>query len=225
MAHYVDSLSAGIADLGIQAPIRISQSNGGAMSLAAARRLPVKSVLSGPSAGVVAAIDVASAVGSTDLITFDMGGTSTDVSLVRGATPSVTSEQEIHGHAVRTPMVDIRTIGAGGGSIAWVDAGGLLKVGPQSAGADPGPACFGCGGLEATITDAHVLLGTLPHDALLGGRMPINADVARQALGRLAQHLGEDVPAVAAGIVAIAVANIVRAIRVISVRRGHDPRL
>jgi N-methylhydantoinase A len=224
MARYVDSLQVGLANLGIQAPIRISQSNGGAMSLATARRLPVRTVLSGPSAGVVGAIDVASAAGRADVITFDMGGTSTDVSLVRDATPSIVSEQEIHGHAVRIPMVDIHTIGAGGGSIAWVDAGGLLKVGPHSAGADPGPACFGRGGLEATITDAHVVLGTLPQDALLGGRLLIDAGAARKVLGRLARHLGEEVPAVAAGIVAVAVANIVRAIRVISVRRGHDPR-
>ncbi|MDQ3645987.1 MAG: hydantoinase/oxoprolinase family protein, partial [Actinomycetota bacterium] len=181
-------------------------------------------VLSGPAAGITGATTVAAAAGYPHIITFDMGGTSTDVALVTGGESSVKMEQEVSGHPIRMPMHDINTVGAGGGSIAYVDSGGHLKVGPQSAGADPGPACYGQGGTEPTVTDANVALAILSRESLLGGEMSIDAAASDRAVDGLADKLGLGREEVAQGIIDLATANMARAIRVITVQRGYDPR-
>ena len=159
-----------------------------------------------------------------NLITFDMGGTSSDVALLQNGQCRLASEAVVHGYPIKAPMLDIHTVGAGGGSIAHVDSGGLLKVGPRSAGADPGPVCYDRGNTEPTVTDANVVLQTLNPAYLLGGRMPVRQDLAKAAIARLAAELGMDVMATAQGILSVVTANMARAIRVISVQRGHDPR-
>ncbi len=163
-------------------------------------------------------------VGIANLITFDMGGTSSDVALLRGGSCMLANEAVVHGYPIKAPMLDIHTVGAGGGSIAYVDSGGLLKVGPRSAGAFPGPVCYGKGNEEPTVTDANVVLQTLNPTHLLGGRMAVSQGLAKAAIGRLADQLGMDVMATAQGIISVVTANMARAIRVISVQRGHDPR-
>lgn len=224
MSAYIRRLKERVAAGGIRVPPYITQSNGGVISLDVAARLPVRTVLSGPAAGVIGALAVAEAAGLSNVISFDMGGTSTDVALVTDRKPSVKLEQEVAGYPIRAPMLDIHTVGAGGGSIAWIDSGGHLKVGPQSAGADPGPACYGRGGGSATVTDANVTLGLLNREALLGGAMPIDAAAADRAVDAVAAQLGLGREEVAQGIIALATANMARAIRVISVERGYDPR-
>lgn len=200
--------------------IAIMQSNGGFLSAPDASRHAVRTVLSGPAGGVIGALETARFSGFRRLLGFDMGGTSTDVSLVDGS-PHETTESVIDGLPVRIPMLDIHTVGAGGGSIARVDAGGLLRVGPESAGADPGPACYGKG-LEPTVTDAHVTLGRI--DGLLGGAVQIDASRAAAAIERVSKQLKLSRDAAAAGILRIANANMERAIRTVSVERGYDPR-
>ena len=200
--------------------VAIMQSNGGFLSARDAARHAVRTVLSGPAGGVVGALETARSSGFRKILGFDMGGTSTDVSLVDGS-PRHTTESLIDGIPIRVPMLDIHTVGAGGGSIARVDAGGLLRVGPESAGADPGPACYGRGA-EATVTDAHVVLGRV--DALLGGSMPLDFARAEAAVDRIAARLEISRAAAASGILRVANANMHRAIRAISVERGHDPR-
>jgi len=202
--------------------IAIMQSNGGFLSARDARKHAVRTVLSGPAGGLVGALETARASGFTRVLGFDMGGTSTDVSLVDGVARH-TTEASVDGYPIRVPMLDIHTVGAGGGSIARVDAGGLLRVGPESAGADPGPACYGTG-TEATVTDAHVVLGRIAEEQLLGGAMTIDADRAEAAVGRIAARLKIDLASAAAGILRVANANMERAIRVVSVERGYDPR-
>ncbi len=202
--------------------IAIMQSNGGFLSARDARKHAVRTVLSGPAGGLVGALETARASGFTRVLGFDMGGTSTDVSLVDGIARH-TTEASVDGYPIRVPMLDIHTVGAGGGSIARVDAGGLLRVGPESAGADPGPACYGTGN-EATVTDAHVVLGRIGAEQLLGGAMTIDAERAAAAVGLIAARLKIDLAAAAAGILRVANANMERAIRVVSVERGHDPR-
>jgi N-methylhydantoinase A/oxoprolinase/acetone carboxylase beta subunit len=202
--------------------IAIMQSNGGFLSARDARKHAVRTVLSGPAGGLVGALETARASGFTRVLGFDMGGTSTDVSLVDGVARH-TTEASVDGYPIRVPMLDIHTVGAGGGSIARVDAGGLLRVGPESAGADPGPACYGTG-TEATVTDAHVVLGRIGAEQLLGGAMTIDADRAAAAVDRIAERLKIDRASAAAGILRVANANMERAIRVVSVERGHDPR-
>ena len=224
MAAYLTALGPRLQRAGIRVPPHITQSNGGVMSFEAARVQPVRTVLSGPATGVVGALDVGRRAGFENLITFDMGGTSTDVSLVADGQPRLAGEMEVHGYPLKTPALDIHTVGAGGGSLAFVDAGGLLKVGPRSAGAVPGPVCYGLGNDEATVTDANVVLGTLNPAHLLGGRMPIDRARAEVAVARLGRTLGLDPMTTAQGIVSIVTANMAKAIRVISVQRGHDPR-
>jgi N-methylhydantoinase A/oxoprolinase/acetone carboxylase beta subunit len=202
--------------------ISIMQSNGGFLSARDARMHAVRTVLSGPAGGLVGALETARASGFTRVLGFDMGGTSTDVSLVDQVARH-TTEASVDGYPIRVPMLDIHTVGAGGGSIARVDAGGLLRVGPESAGADPGPACYGSG-TEATVTDAHVVLGRIAADQLLGGAMAIDAQRAGAAVDRIAHRLKIEQAAAAAGILRVANANMERAIRVVSVERGHDPR-
>jgi N-methylhydantoinase A/oxoprolinase/acetone carboxylase beta subunit len=202
--------------------LSIMQSNGGSISAAAARSQPVRTVLSGPAAGVVGARTVAAAAGISRLISFDMGGTSTDVSLVDGEI-ATTAESTIGDFPVRLPVLDIHTVGAGGGSIARVDAGGALRVGPLSAGAVPGPACYGAG-TNLTVTDANLLLGRLDPDAFLGGRMRLDLRRAHEAAAVLGAQIGLSVPELAEGVLRVANAGMERAIRVVSVERGHDPR-
>jgi N-methylhydantoinase A/oxoprolinase/acetone carboxylase beta subunit len=202
--------------------IAIMQSNGGFMSTKEARRHAVRTVLSGPAGGVVGALEVAKLSGFSRILGFDMGGTSTDVSLCDGQ-PRETLEASIDGLPVRVPMLDIHTVGAGGGSLARVDEGGLLRVGPQSAGADPGPACYGKG-TRPTVTDAHVVLGRIAADQLIGGEMHLDTARAAAAIDSIAQQLGISRVAAAQGILRVANANMERAIRLVSVERGHDPR-
>jgi N-methylhydantoinase A len=202
----------------------LTQSNGGVIGFEQAARLPVRTVLSGPSTGVVAAQAVGRMAGLPDLITFDMGGTSTDVALLAGGVCRLASEAVVHGYPIKAPMLDIHTVGAGGGSLAYVDSGGLLKVGPRSAGAFPGPVCYGHGATEPAVTDANVVLQTLNPTHLLAGRMAVRQDLAKQAIGKLADLLGIGLMETAQGIISVVTANMARAIRVISVQRGHDPR-
>ena len=202
--------------------IAIMQSNGGFLSVQQAAKHAVRTVLSGPAGGIVGALETARHSGFKRVLGFDMGGTSTDVSLADGA-PRETTESLVAGYPVRVPMLDIHTVGAGGGSMARVDAGGLLRVGPESAGADPGPACYGIG-TDATVTDAHVVLGRIGAAQLLGGAMSIDVERAAAAVDRLARTMKLDRIAAAAGILRVANANMERAIRVVSVERGYDPR-
>ncbi|MDM8528015.1 hydantoinase/oxoprolinase family protein [Anaerolineales bacterium HSG24] len=212
------------------ADFRVMQSNGGSIRASKARREAVRCVLSGPAGGVVGARYVAQKAGFGQLITFDMGGTSTDVSLCDGDI-QITTEGEIGGLPIRIPIIDIHTVGAGGGSIAHVDAGGALRVGPESAGANPGPICYDQGGTEPTVTDANLILGRLPANQFLGGQMTLNQAATKIAMEQLARqanltaHLGLTLAqTVAAGIITIANAHMERALRVISVQRGYDPR-
>lgn len=202
--------------------LRVLQSSGGAISVVTAGREAVRTLLSGPAGGVVGAVAAARRAGRRRLLTFDMGGTSTDVSLVDGAIERRT-EWAIDDWPVKVPAIDIHTVGAGGGSLARIDAGGALKVGPESAGADPGPACYGRG-VGATVTDADVVLGRLPGDTRLGGAMAIDAARARAAVGRLAKRLRTPLEHAAEGIVRVVDASMERALRAVTVQRGIDPR-
>jgi N-methylhydantoinase A/oxoprolinase/acetone carboxylase beta subunit len=204
------------------ARLSIMQSNGGSISAAAARAQAVRTVLSGPAAGVVGARAVARAAGFKRIIAFDMGGTSTDVSLVDDAI-ATTTDSKIGDFPVRLPVIDIHTVGAGGGSIAQVDSGGALRVGPESAGADPGPVCYGSGD-ALTVTDANLLLGRLDPTFFFGGRMTLDTERTGRIAREVATQLKLSVPELAEGIVRVANANMERAIRVVSVERGHDPR-
>ena len=204
-------------------PIAAMQSSGGTIAANQAGRLAVHMLLSGPAGGLAGAHYIGQLTGREQLLTFDMGGTSTDVALIDGEL-RLTSEGHIGPWPVAAPMVDMHTIGAGGGSIAWIDAGGLLQVGPESAGADPGPACYGRGGTEATVTDANLVLGRLRPDAFLGGKMQLDADAAHAAVKQLAGQLGLGVEETAAGIIRIANEHMSQALRVISIQRGVDPK-
>ncbi len=223
MRGYIGRLGERLRALNVRAKPHLTQSNGGVISFEQAEKLPVRTVLSGPSTGVVGAREIGRLAGCPDLITFDMGGTSTDVALLSGGECRMSGEAVVHGYPIKAPMLDIHTVGAGGGSIAYVD-GGLLKVGPRSAGAHPGPVCYGLGNTEPTVTDANVVLGLLNPRYLLGGRMEVHHDLAREAIGRLAATLGLGPMETALGILSVVTANMTRAIRVISVQRGYDPR-
>jgi N-methylhydantoinase A len=215
---YLERLAA--AELG---RVRVLASNGGAMSAADAAVRPARTLLSGPAAGVIGALSVARAAGVADAITFDMGGTSTDVALITGGEVALTDEATVAGLVLQLPMLAIHTVGAGGGSIALVDAGGALKVGPESAGAEPGPAAYDRGGTRPTVTDANLVLGRLPPTGLLGGAMPLSRARAEAALAPLAAALGVGVEQAAEDVLAVAAAVMARAIKVVSVERGHDP--
>ncbi len=205
-----------------RADLRIMQSNEGYISPAVAKTEPIRTALSGPAGGVVAAFHVAKAAGYPSVITFDMGGTSSDVSLVPGRIQR-SNHSTIGEFPIRLPMIDINTVGAGGGSIAYVDRGGALRVGPQSAGARPGPACYGSG-TQATVTDANLVLGRLTPEYFLGGSMTLVPERSHTAVERLAKQIGKSVKDTAAGVIAVANANMEKAIRVISIERGIDPR-
>ena len=223
MHRHLEKLEQGLGTLKAGGTrLRVMQSNGGAISARLAGREAVRTVLSGPAGGVIGAWTAARALQLRHVITFDMGGTSTDVSLIDGAV-RYRSEWAIDGLPVKVPAIDIHTVGAGGGSIARIDAGGALKVGPQSAGADPGPACYGTGA-AATVTDANVVLGRLVAHAFLGGRMPLHPARAHAATARVGAPLRLTCERAAEGIVRVVNASMERAIRSISVERGHDPR-
>jgi N-methylhydantoinase A len=236
--RYLERIERRLVEAGIEAKLLVMQSSGGVFSSEAAAQRPVFMVESGPAAGVIAAAYLGSTIDRPDILSFDMGGTTAKVGLIQGGKPSVTKDYQVGGHAsagigglslsgypVRTPVVDLVEIGAGGGSIAWVDSGGLLRVGPQSAGADPGPVCYRGGGVEPTVTDANVVLGRLNPDYFLGGEISLDVEGARHAIGeRCAKPLGLDVVEAAHGIVEIANAAMVNALHLISVQRGYDPR-
>ncbi len=224
MHRYISRLTPRLTELGLPVAPHLTQSNGGVVRFEVAAETPVRAVLSGPSTGVVAAQAIARQSGHGDIITFDMGGTSSDVALMAGGETSQTNESSVHGYPIKAPMLDIHTVGAGGGSIARIDSGGLLKVGPESAGADPGPVCYGRGASEPTVTDANIVLQVLNPVEILDGRMKVHRDLAVAAIGRMADALGMGTMEVAQGIISVVTANMAKAIRVISVQRGHDPR-
>jgi N-methylhydantoinase A len=222
---YMNHLQARTREMGIPTEPRIMQSNGGIMSISAASERSAYTLFSGPSAGVIGGHYVAGLAGFRNIITFDMGGTSTDVSLGENGAPKHTTENEIGGVPLRVPMIDIYTVGAGGGSIAWIDSGGLMKVGPQSMGANPGPACYALGGKDPTVTDMNVVLGRLNPEYLLGGRMRIERKLALRAIEEtLARPLGLTLEEAAAGILTIVNTNMMLATRLVSIQRGYDPR-
>ncbi len=221
---YLKRFSKSLDKEGFQGRFSVMQSNGGRLPAEAMGRNAITSLFSGPAAGVMGAVRQAGLSGHGDLITLDMGGTSTDVCLVANGKPELSSETEVDGLPIRTPVLDIVTVGAGGGSIVWVDDGGLLRVGPRSAGADPGPACYGRGGEEATVTDAHVIRGSLRAEAFLGGKMAISPEAAATALVPLAERFEMNLEALADSAIRVADANIVRAIQLVSTERGRDPR-
>ena len=220
MSAYVSAFRARVEALGIRAAPYINQSNGGTMSVEEAVRLPVRTALSGPSAGVAGAAWIASQAGFDAIATFDMGGTSTDVAFVRGGAPALAFEMEIGGVTLRMPMLDIHTVGAGGGSIAWRDSGGALKVGPRSAGADPGPACYGRGGSAPTVTDANLMLGRLGTAGLVGGAVPLDPARAEAAIDGLARELHLSALETARGIIRVVNASMANAVRLVTVQRG-----
>ena len=224
MRNYLDRLDARFEALGSDAPLNIMQSNGGLLPVDEVTRMPAKTLFSGPAGGVAGANHYGSPV-SPDLITMDMGGTSCDVGIVRDGDPLSSTEGEIEwGIPVQFPQVDVRAVGAGGGSVAWIDDGGLLKVGPRSAGADPGPVCYGQGGTEPTVTDANLVLGRLNPENFIGGEMTLDVDDARAAIRDLGDQLGMDVEETALGIVQISLNKLTQAIRTVTVERGYDPR-
>jgi N-methylhydantoinase A len=224
VSRQMGSMRSRLDDAGFRAPTVVIKSNGGEMTLSAAADAPVNLVVSGPTGGVIASRHVARLTGVSHLVTLDMGGTSTDVSTIIDGQERFTTAFEIEwGVPIQIPIVDIRTIGAGGGSIAWIDKGGMLRVGPQSAGANPGPACYGKGEL-ATVTDANVLLGRIDPNNFLGGRMKLDIEGARRAVAKVAQALGQDVHATALAIVRIANSNMVGALRSVLIEGGLDPR-
>jgi N-methylhydantoinase A len=223
VTRYLERLGRAVAAEAPRARIGINQSSGGLMSIDRAAAMPVRTALSGPAAGVVGAAHIARLAGERDVITLDMGGTSTDVCLIRDGGAAMTHQRDVAGFPIRMPAIDIHTVGAGGGSVAWFAADGLLKVGPRSAGAVPGPACYGRGGTEATVSDANLVLGRLP-ELLVGGRMTLDRPAAEAALAPVAERLGGTAVEAARGVIDIAVSNMVRAIRAVSVERGHDPR-
>ena len=222
--RYLGDFQNGVTQAAPNAALGINQSSGGLMSVARARTMPIRTALSGPAAGAVGAIHMARLSGVADVISLDMGGTSADVALMRNYTAGTTFNKWIEGYPARLASMDINAVGAGGGSIAWFDRDGLMKMGPQSAGAQPGPACYGRGGTAATVTDANLVLGRLSPRGLLGGDMALDESLARKAIAPLAERLGFSVERTAHGMLGIVVANMVRAIRSVSVERGHDPR-
>ena len=238
VSRYLQRIEDRLAQAGIAAELLVMQSSGGVYTFAAARQKPVYMVESGPAAGVIAAAHLGQARGYDQVISFDMGGTTAKAGLIQGGTPSVTKDYEVGttaqsgvgatrgaGYPIRTPVIDLVEIGAGGGSIAWVDPGGILRVGPQSAGADPGPVCYGQGGTQPTVTDANLVLGRLNPSYFLGGEIALDPAAAQRAIEQhCAQPLGMDLVEAAHGIVEIANTAMVNALRLVSVQRGYDPR-
>jgi len=223
LSAYLRRLEKRSADAGLPEPL-VMQSSGGVADAGSAARHPARFVLSGPAGGVVGASHVAGLSGYPNVLSFDMGGTSTDVAPVVDGRVQLTTESVVAGVPLRLPMVDVHTVSAGGGSIAWVDEGGALRVGPRSAGAEPGPAAYGLGGVEPTVTDANLLLGALPEGGRLGGGLVLRRDLSERSMTGLGERLGLDASAAALGVVRVADTEMVRALRLISVERGLDPR-
>ena len=238
VGRYLQSIEARLRAEGLEAELLVMQSSGGVFTFAAASEKPVFMVESGPAAGVIAATYLGTTLECPDVISFDMGGTTAKAGLIQNGTPTITKDYEVGaaaqtgvgasrgaGYPIRTPVIDLVEIGAGGGSIAWVDSGGVLRVGPQSAGADPGPVCYGAGGTEPTITDANLVLGRLNPSFFLGGEIELDVGAARRAIQeKCADPLNLDLVEAAHGIVEIANAAMVNALRLVSVQRGYDPR-
>lgn len=226
VSSYLDRLETGLAERGFAGDVLIVQSNGGVMSVDTAKRYPVRTALSGPAAGVIAATAIAKAAGFDDIITCDMGGTSFDVSLIAHGTPALAAQTAIEfGMVVRTPMIEITTIGAGGGSIAAIDKAGLLQVGPESAGSDPGPVCYGLGNDRPTVTDANLVLGRINPERPIGGKLArLDVEAARRAIHKtIADPLGLSTEDAAEAILKLANAKMAGAIRLVSIEKGHDP--
>ena len=238
VGRYLQSIEARLRAEGLAAELLVMQSSGGVFTFEAASEKPVFMVESGPAAGVIAATYLGTTLDCPDVISFDMGGTTAKAGLIQNGTPTITKDYEVGtaaqtgvgasrgaGYPIRTPVIDLVEIGAGGGSIAWVDSGGVLRVGPQSAGADPGPVCYGAGGAEPTITDANLVLGRLNPSFFLGGEIELDVEAARRAIQeKCADPLNLDLVEAAHGIVEIANAAMVNALRLVSVQRGYDPR-
>ena len=223
--HYLANMESDLAKAGVPAPLQVMQSRGGLAGGAVARLRPVRLFLSGPAAGVIGGLAAGLEAGFDNLITIDVGGTSSDIALIDRGRVLVRPETDIAGYQVRVPMLDVTTLGAGGGSIAWIDTGGGLRVGPQSTGADPGPACYGRGGTEAAVTDASIVLGLLDPNYFIGGAMHLDAALSRRAVEEsVALPLGMSVEDAAQGIHHIANAHMADGIRLVSINRGHDPR-
>lgn len=223
LGSYLRRLAGRAAEAGLPRPF-VMRSSGGVADLADAASRPSACVLSGPAGGVVGAAHAAAASGLGDVLSFDMGGTSTDVAPIRGGRAATTTESVVAGVPIRLPMVDVHTVSAGGGSIAWADTGGALRVGPRSAGAEPGPAAYRRGGTEPTVTDANLVLGRLADGAVLGGGVVLDREAAGDALVRVGRVLGLDVEETALGVLRVANGEMARALRVVSVQRGLDPR-
>jgi N-methylhydantoinase A len=224
LRNYLSRLEDRLKSAGYRGPVLIMQSHGGVASIAEAIRLAAGAVLSGPAGGVAGGRYASRLLSEGNLIPFDMGGTSTDISVIMGGESQVASDREVGGHSVALPSLDIITLGAGGGSIARVDEGGIFRVGPESAGAEPGPACYGKGGQAPTVTDANLVLGYLDPDNFLGGRIRLDVAAAERAVDGLAQRLGMSRVAAAKGVFRLVNTNMAEGIRLVSVRRGLDPR-
>src|SRR4051812_39842315 len=224
LSRYVGRLQDRSGDLGVDAPLRIMKSSGGVARASELIERPIAAALSGPAAGVIAAAALAAEDGYTDVLTLDMGGTSADIALIENGTPRLLNEGKVDIYDIKSPMVDLTTVGAGGGSIAWLGASGALRVGPESAGSTPGPACYGKGGESPTVTDANLVLGRIsPY--LLGGTIQLDRDAAGQAIrSKIAEPMGLSVLEAASGILRIADHNMALGVRLVSVQRGRDPR-
>ena len=223
--RYLQDLQRMMREEGLTADLNVMQSNGGVMTSRSAGEKSVHTILSGPAGGVMGSLAIGTQIGMKNLITVDMGGTSFDICLIHGGKIHFTKESEIGGHPIKIPMIDIHTIGAGGGSIAWIDPGGALRVGPQSAGANPGPVCYRLGGEEPTVTDANLVLGRLDPGYYLGGEMSLDAEAAKQAiLNKIARPLKLSLEEAAEGIIKVINASMVRGIRKVSVEKGFDAR-
>jgi N-methylhydantoinase A len=229
-SSYLQSLERDLRAYGIDAPLDIMKSNGGTQRFAVAQEQPIHMVESGPVGGVIGAAAIGAVIGTNNLITLDIGGTTAKCSLIDGGEVKITTEYRIErdalnaGYPIKSPVVDIVEIGAGGGSIAWIDKAGSLKVGPRSAGAVPGPACYGNGGAEPTVTDANLIAGRINPEYFLGGDLTVSVDLAREAMAPIAGRLGVTIEDAALGVIRLANANMINALKLVSVRRGYDPR-
>jgi N-methylhydantoinase A len=237
VGDYLERVERGLSEVGVSGELLVMQSSGGVYGVRTAQERPVFMVESGPAAGTIAASHIGREAGYDDVLSFDMGGTTAKVGLIEHGTPQITKDYEVgaaagaglgdrrgSGYPIRAPVIDLVEIGAGGGSIAWIDSGGMLRVGPASAGAAPGPACYGRGGDQPTVTDANLVLGRLNPSYFLGGEITLDADAARRAIERCAEALGMDVMRTAYSIVEIANTAMINALRMVTVQRGHDPR-
>ena len=225
VSNYVNNLTNGLSEINLPAPLMIMKSNGGMMASDTCVNLPIQSMMSGPAGGMIASQSIAESLKLDNVLTMDMGGTSCDVGIIVDGQQKLTTEFEIEfGLTVSIPMIDIRTIGAGGGSIAWLDKGGYLQVGPKSAGAKPGPACYGLGGVKPTVTDANLVLNRLIPEFFLNGSMPLSRDNALEALNTISRSENQIIEDLAVSIIQISEDNMANAIRMISVVEGYDPR-